>query len=532
MERGRDDRGPSFNYKKMCITRGRWEKELAEDRCTSAKAKAAGKWLYKNNMTYRQFYKMHKSILVSYKKGTRSTLYEKTSNLLISEQLYGLEVAAWPLLYPWARYGDTDIRSRLVDGGSGTAAQHYSGKQSYIRKLLSRCKAYEQEFHLIFYLHDAFFARMLTTKMNVADRQGVTVDITADSSIQSESYWRHEQDITADIVRQMSLLCRRSVPGDEIHAYQNSLMFQGHDTPLEFPNLFITISPAEWKHPKHCSAKAYYPHRGHDTACFSSIHMYELIRGTMLTILTEANSEWFTKVFHYVMRLEFQKRGTLHFHIAIWCIPKYLPTHYKGRSKSTPAERMRYGHQDTSPFHAYLTELFACRIDVQWTTGRLNYINGYVTKAQDSMDFRLDKETADGGTHNRWRSAYRLLCRKTVCVPEVALWFNESEPMIRSFRVWKCYAPIAWACDKKNNQSELLYQFYLDQDDLCRGSFLQYCRIYKIDKEQLKPFSKTHEKATISVGVRYASEMRVHFYWAVGINAHAAHPLRAALSRY
>ena len=70
----------------------------------------------------------------------------------------------------------------------------------------------------------------------------MTPGITADSSIQSESYWRHEQDILADIVRQMFRLCRECVPGDEIHRYQNSLLFNAEDTSLDFPNLFITIA--------------------------------------------------------------------------------------------------------------------------------------------------------------------------------------------------------------------------------------------------------------------------------------------------
>ena len=230
----------------------------------------------------------------------------------------------------------------------------------------------------------------------------------------------------------------------------------------------------------------------------------------MEAILNEPNSQWFTKVLHYVIRLEYQQRGTIHFHIAIWCIPKHAPTHYRGRTGSTMEDRMRRDHQDTSPFHAYLENLFHCPIDVQWTTGRLNYINGYTTKAQDSMDFRLDSETRYDGSHGRWLTAYRLLCRKTVCIPEVALWFHEAEPMTRSFRIWKCYAPIPWACDQKNNDSERLYEFYLHQDVLCRGSFLEYCRLYKVESRKLKPFSRMG-RDTISIGVRYGSEMRDHF---------------------
>ena len=84
----------------------------------------------------------------------------------------GLEVAAWPILYPWSRYGDTDVRARLAQGGSGTAKQHYSGKQSFIRKLLSRNRAYDQEPSLAFYLHDVLFARMLLSRFTVAYRGG------------------------------------------------------------------------------------------------------------------------------------------------------------------------------------------------------------------------------------------------------------------------------------------------------------------------------------------------------------------------
>ena len=99
----------------------------------------------------------------------------------------------------------------------------------------------------------------------------------------------------------------------------------------------------------------------------------------MEAILNEPNSQWFTKVFHYIIRLEYQQRGTIHFHIAIWCIPKHLPSHYKGRTGATMADRVRRGHQDTSPFHAYLENLFSCHVEVQWTTARLNCINGYTT---------------------------------------------------------------------------------------------------------------------------------------------------------
>ena len=119
--------------------------------------------------------------------------------------------------------------------------------------LQGMCHKFAELLNLIFYLHDVFFARMLLSKMTVAEQHGVTPDITADSSIQYESYWRHEQGITAAIVRPMYLLCRQSEPGDEIYCYQTSLKFSREDTSLEFPNL------AEWNFRMHCSAQCYYP---------------------------------------------------------------------------------------------------------------------------------------------------------------------------------------------------------------------------------------------------------------------------------
>ena len=126
------------------------------------------------------------------------------------------------------------------------------------------------------------------------------------------------------------------------------------------------------------------------------------------------------------------------------------------------------------------------------------------------MDFRLDSETVHDGPHGRWRTAYRLTCRKTVCIPEAALWFHEGEPMIRSFRIAHCYAPIPWTSDKKNNDSERLYVFYLQQEQLSRLSFLEFARLYKVSGGQPKPYASMG-KDTISIGIRYGSEMRDHF---------------------
>lgn len=169
---------------------------------------------------------MHRSILINHKaiikNDTPTSLYEKTSRLLAHDDLHGLEVAAWPILYPWSRYGDSDVRARLSSGGSGTTEQHYYGKRSYIRRLLSRCRAYEQKPSLSFYLHDAFFARHLLSKFTVAEKHGLTADVVSHSSVISEAFRRHAQDYTADLVRQLTLCSALVGDGTSVYLFNVS----------------------------------------------------------------------------------------------------------------------------------------------------------------------------------------------------------------------------------------------------------------------------------------------------------------------
>ena len=79
---------------------------------------------------------------------------------------------------------------------------------------------------------------------------------------------------------------------------------------------------------------------------------------------------------------------------------------------------------------------------------------------------------------SRGFTIYRLLCRQTVCIPQVVLWFNESEPMIRSFRIKQCFAPIAWPDDRKDNDTLRLYNFYFEKEGQSRQPLLDFCRAY------------------------------------------------------
>ena len=60
------------------------------------------------------------------------------------------------------------------------------------------------------------------------------------------------------------------------------------------------------------------------------------------------------------------------------------------------------------------------REDVQVGNGRLNYINGYVSKDHDAVDVGLGEYVQKGATSS-WLAAYRLLSKGSPCIPEVAI---------------------------------------------------------------------------------------------------------------
>ena len=71
-------------------------------------------------------------------------------------------------------------------------------------------------------------------------------------------------------------------------------------------------------------------------------------------------------------------------------------------------------------FVKFLQLLFNCEIDVQVGNGRLNYINGYVSKDHDAVDVGLGEYVQKQATAP-WLATYRLLCRSTPGIPEVSL---------------------------------------------------------------------------------------------------------------
>ena len=117
-------------------------------------------------------------------------------------------------------------------------------------------------------------------------------------------------------------------------------------------------------------------------AYLMALHMYFLVR-SMWFFLAARHGHKFFVVFEWVMKTEYQGRGTPHWHIAAWVICYGILARLAGRT----------GTRVVSAFVKFLAAVFQCEIDVQVGNGRLNYINGYVSKDHDAVDVGLGEYT-------------------------------------------------------------------------------------------------------------------------------------------
>ena len=77
---------------------------------------------------------------------------------------------------------------------------------------------------------------------------GVTADVMARDSQTSTGYWEIFQDALADLVRIMLVRCYDEKNYPQLYEHVRNL--RGQAWLCAFPNVFITIAPAEWKFPR------------------------------------------------------------------------------------------------------------------------------------------------------------------------------------------------------------------------------------------------------------------------------------------
>ena len=199
-----------------------------------------------------------------------------------------------------------------------------------------------------------------------AQKMNVTADVMARDSQASTGYWEIVRDALADLVRIMMFRCYDEENHKELYDHVRGL--RGQVWLCAFPNVFITIAPAEWTFPRPYFLQPY------ENCIFAgaylmALRMMYLVR-SMWAMLASRYVNRFFVVLEYVVKTEYQGRGTPHWHIAAWVVCFGMLSGLVGRTKTGIL----------SPLVKFLMALFHCEIDVQVGNGRLNYINGYLAK--------------------------------------------------------------------------------------------------------------------------------------------------------
>ena len=100
---------------------------------------------------------------------------------------------------------------------------------------------------LVFFLYERYLASKFFNAQCRAQRMGVTADVMARDSQPSSGFWEIVQDSLADVVRVMLGRCFQPDEYPELVKHCRNL--RGELWVCAFPNLFVTVAPAEWRFP-------------------------------------------------------------------------------------------------------------------------------------------------------------------------------------------------------------------------------------------------------------------------------------------
>ena len=408
------------NWKKTGLSRAYFAKErVCVDLMPTDRAKAAYVFLVDNNVFYKSFGEEQAERL---RKG--ASLNVSSYDLFINTP--GIECAMFPWLYPTSDFTDTGIREHYEARTDDESNRVYSIGFSYTRKVLSSVRVYGEQRDLPFFLYERQNAHRFFWAHQRAKNMGVTGDVMARDSQTSAGYWEIVQDSLADLVRIMEARCMDAEGQPLLYAKCRGLRSQLWM--CAFPNLFITIAPAEWKFPRPYFLAAYLSllYAG---AYVMALHMFYVVRSVWSYLVRPGGHRYF-RVYEWVMKTEYQGLGTPHWHIAAWVVVPGLLSDLEGRT----------GTKVVSAFVKFLFGMFQCEIDVQVGNGRINYINGYVSKDHDAVDVGLG-EYAQKNATTAWLATYRLLSKGTPCIPEVAVRMARLQEWEKSYVYALLYPP-------------------------------------------------------------------------------------------
>jgi len=313
----------------------------------------------------------------------------------------------------------------------------------------------------------------------------VTGDVMARDSQASAGYWEIVQDSLADLVRIMLSRCFDEKNHPALVQHCRSL--RGEMWVCAFPNLFLTIAPAEWKFPMPYFLEPYVRFYICGGAYIMALHMFYLVRSMWRFLANRFGHRYFI-VYEWVVKTEYQGRRTPHWHIAAWVLCYGLLQSLVGRT----------GTAVVSAFVRLIAKLFACEVDVQVGNGRLNYINGYVAKDHDAVDVGMGEYVQKGATAP-WLATYRLLSKSTPGIPEVAIRMAQLAEFERSYTHVLLYPPqpeaVVELAGRRGNFSTRMYGFYSQEmrTGLEGGVPIEHCFLHWHRPRQYNPESESCE---------------------------------------
>ena len=472
-ETRRGGRASITSKQKKSLVRAVWKPCTVERSLGCPAARQAFVWLMGNNPTYRHWVEHHNTLVQGAATEDTSWRSIKTAELLLRSP--GLEVAARPWLYPRSSLADSDIASRLAALRRLPDNAKPSLRTSFFRKLRSRCQDYGQDFALMSFLHDSALAAQISSIVALAASKQMAPDDLASGSNNFEAYWQQQTERLEDVCRQMGAL----------------------------PNLFFTVAPAEWSFPAHYGLlqAAVTEDKLSNCQAILTMHLHHCIAAVLEhAFLKEGRNLQqcgLEKVHEYVLRFEFQKRGTVHVHVLGWV--KFLPGQnvalLTGRSGQAGLK---------SPFVAFLEEVFQCgAVDVVCAKEEtdhllLKYVAGYTAKASDALHFHRQEAQGQGNQdeQSQWAQIYRMLCKNSPLEQEMTMEFA-CLPMIKaSFTGDYCYAPVPGSEAINNSRhAYLAFQQHLcanhvsvnytsESGEAKKHSFLEWYRRWHVASKQ------------------------------------------------
>ena len=140
---------------------------------------------------------------------------------------------------------------------------------------MSNVRAYAEDRGLTFFLYEKALAQKFFNAQVRAQKLGAPADVMTRGSQASAGYWEIVRDALSDLVRIMLIRCYDEANHKQLYDHVRDL--RGQVWLCAFPNLFITIAPAEWSFPRPYLLK---PYKDYISGCgyIMALHMYYLVR--------------------------------------------------------------------------------------------------------------------------------------------------------------------------------------------------------------------------------------------------------------